>query len=60
MQVFDLRQLRDATVTPVTFSVTAQYDGIASAHNIAINEGSGFACVLGPSPEVRRVGVDSI
>ncbi len=47
MQVFDLRQLRDATDTPVTYSSTALYDGIASAHNIVINEGSGFAYVVG-------------
>ena len=47
MQVFDLRQLRDASDTPVTYSSTAVYDGIASAHNIAINEASGFAYVLG-------------
>ena len=47
MQVFDLRQLRDVTATPATFSSTALYTGIASAHNIAINEGSGFAYVVG-------------
>ncbi len=47
MQVFDLRQLRDASDTPVTYSSTAVYQGIASAHNIAINEASGFAYIVG-------------
>ena len=47
MQVFDLRQLRDASSGPVTFSATAVYDRIASAHNIVINEASGFAYAVG-------------
>ena len=46
MQVFDLTQLRDVT-EPVTFEETAHYDGIASAHNIVINEDSGFAYSVG-------------
>ena len=47
MQVFDLRRLRDASDTPVTFSSTAVYQGIASAHNIVINEASGFGYIVG-------------
>lgn len=49
MQVFDLTQLRDVDLSggPVIFSETAHYDGISHAHNIAINENSGFAYVLG-------------
>ena len=47
MQVFDLTQLRDATDGPVTFEPTVVYDGIASAHNIAINEETGFAYSVG-------------
>ncbi len=47
MQVFDLRRLRDASETPVTYSSTAVYQGIASAHNIVINEASGFAYTVG-------------
>ncbi len=47
MQVFDLRQLRDVTAGPVTFQEIAHYDGIHSAHNIVINEDTGFAYVVG-------------
>jgi choice-of-anchor B domain-containing protein len=47
MQVFDLRQLRDVQNAPVTFEETVHYGGIASAHNIVINEESGFAYAVG-------------
>ncbi|MCU0621051.1 MAG: choice-of-anchor B family protein [Gemmatimonadales bacterium] len=47
MQVFDLTQLRDVKGGPVVFSETAHYDRIASAHNIAINEETGFAYPIG-------------
>jgi choice-of-anchor B domain-containing protein len=47
MQVFDLTRLRDVTNAPVTFDEDAHYDGIASAHNIVINEESGFAYGVG-------------
>jgi choice-of-anchor B domain-containing protein len=48
VQVFDLTQLRGVT-TPTTFSEipAAHYNGVTSAHNIAINEESGFAYVVG-------------
>ena len=49
MQVFDLTQLREMTEGPVTYSATAHYDGIASAHNIVINEDTGFAYSVGSS-----------
>jgi choice-of-anchor B domain-containing protein len=49
MQVFDLTQLRNVKNPPVTFSETAHYDRIASAHNIAINEETGFAYPIGNS-----------
>ena len=49
VQVFDLTQLRDVTSPPVTFEETAHYDQIHSAHNIVINEGTGFAYVVGAS-----------
>ncbi len=49
MQVFDLRQLRDFDGTPTEFEVTTLYDGIASAHNIVINEETGFAYAVGSS-----------
>ncbi len=47
MQVFDLTRLRDVANAPVTFDEDARYDGIASAHNIVINEESGFAYAVG-------------
>ena len=48
IQIFDLTQLRDVT-EPVTFDETAHYDGVASVHNIAINEETGFAYSVGNS-----------
>ena len=47
MQVFDLTQLRTVSSPPVTFSETAHYAGFSDAHNIAINEDSGFAYAVG-------------
>ncbi len=47
MQVFDLTQLRDVAAPPVTFTETAHYDEVGSAHNIAINEATGYAYIIG-------------
>lgn len=47
MQVFDLTQLRTVSSPPATFSNTAHYSGFGNAHNIVINEGSGFAYGVG-------------
>ncbi|WP_353777131.1 choice-of-anchor B family protein [Winogradskyella sp. 3972H.M.0a.05] len=47
MQVFDLTRLRDVTNPPVTFSVDGHYSGFGNAHNIVINESSGFAYAVG-------------
>ena len=47
MQVFDLTRLRNVSDAPVTFDEDAHYDGIASAHNIVINEETGFAYAVG-------------
>ncbi len=47
MQVFDMSQLRDVKNPPVLLEQTAHYDGISSAHNIVINEESGFAYSVG-------------
>ena len=49
MQVFDLTRLRDVENAPVTFTVDAHYTRIQSAHNIVINEESGFAYTVGNS-----------
>lgn len=46
LQVYDLRQL--SAVTPgSTLSETAHHNGFGPAHNIAINEDSGFAYIVG-------------
>lgn len=47
MQVFDLTQLRNVTSPPATFAETANYQGIGKAHNIVINEETGFAYAVG-------------
>jgi len=47
MQVFDLTQLRNVMAPPVTFSATAHYSGFSRAHNIVINEQTGFAYAVG-------------
>lgn len=50
MQVFDLTRLRGLDGSdPQTFSSDAHYDQIASAHNIVINEETGFAYSVGSS-----------
>ena len=47
IQVFDLTQLRGVSNPPVTFSETAHYGAIGNAHNIVINEATGFAYAVG-------------
>jgi choice-of-anchor B domain-containing protein len=49
MQVFDLRTLRglDPATAPHTVSAVTRYTGFLRAHNIAINEDSGFAYAVG-------------
>ncbi len=47
MQVFDLTRLRRVSNAPATFAADTIYDGIASAHNIVINETTGFAYAVG-------------
>ncbi|SMD34145.1 choice-of-anchor B domain-containing protein [Reichenbachiella faecimaris] len=49
MQVFDLTDLRDlgSPDVPYTFTEAGHYDGIGDAHNIVINEETGFAYVVG-------------
>ena len=49
MQIFDLTQLRGLVDTPVEFEATAHYSQIHSAHNIVINEETGFAFAVGVS-----------
>jgi choice-of-anchor B domain-containing protein len=47
MQVFDLTRLRSLDNPPQTFDEDARYTGLGSAHNIVINEDTGFAYVVG-------------
>jgi hypothetical protein len=48
MQVFDLSQLLSLVSSwPVTLKETAFYDGVGNAHNIVINEATGFAYIVG-------------
>jgi choice-of-anchor B domain-containing protein len=49
IQVLDMRQLLtlDQTAGPVDFSATAHYTGFSSAHNIVINEDTGYGYVVG-------------
>ena len=49
MQIFDLTQLRTAENMPVEFEGTAHYAGFHSAHNVIINEDTGFAYAVGIS-----------
>ena len=46
VQIFDLRRLRDVRNPPTTFQENYHYSRIASAHNIVINEASGYAYVV--------------
>lgn len=46
MQVFDLTRLRDVP-SKQNFTADARFTGFGNAHNIAINEASGFAYVIG-------------
>lgn len=52
MQVFDLTRLRDVQDPPETFTEDLHYTDFGNAHNIAINEATGFAYVVGSN----RVG----
>lgn len=52
MQVFDLNRLRNVENPPVEFTVNAHFQGFGSAHNIAINEETGYAYVVGSSSYV--------
>ncbi len=47
MQIFDLTQLRTVVSPPVTFSNSAHYNQIQDAHNVVINEQTGYAFLVG-------------
>jgi choice-of-anchor B domain-containing protein len=47
LQIFDLSRLRDVENPPAIFTEDVHYTDFGNAHNIAINEESGFAYVVG-------------
>ena len=47
MQIFDLTNLRNVVSPPVVFANDAHFAGFGSAHNIVINEDTGFAYAVG-------------
>jgi len=49
MQVFDLTRLRNVTNAPETFSADKHFTDFGSAHNIVINEDTGYAYIVGTS-----------
>lgn len=49
MQIFDLTLLRDIANPPQVFKETVLYDPIYSAHNVVINEDTGFAYIVAAS-----------
>lgn len=49
VQIFDLTKLRNVSNPPVSFSSDGRYTAIGNAHNIVINETTGFAYPVGTS-----------
>ena len=47
MQVFDLTRLRNVTNIPATFSADNVFTKFGNAHNIVINEDTGYAYIVG-------------
>ncbi|MBQ0740160.1 choice-of-anchor B family protein, partial [Aquimarina celericrescens] len=47
LQVFDLTRLRNVANPPQTFTADTRYTEFGNAHNIVINEDSGYAYVVG-------------
>ncbi len=56
VQVFDLAELRAFAGVPIEFEEFAHYDGVASAHNIVINDQQPFAYVVGAGGRGRTCG----
>ena len=47
MQVFDLTRLRDVAAPPMMFTEDAHYAAFGNAHNVVVNEETGFAYAVG-------------
>lgn len=56
VQVFDLKKLRNSGDTVQVFSADGKYTGLGNAHNIVINETSGFAYPVGTDRNDRFNG----
>lgn len=56
MQVFDLAKLRNVDSPPATFEADARFTGFGNAHNIVINEETGFAYVVGTARDDQFLG----
>ena len=56
MQVFDLTRLRNVSSPPVEFSADAHFTEFGSAHNIVINEESGYAYIVGTNRNLTYGG----
>lgn len=56
MQVFDLTRLRSVANPPETFTEDAHYGAFGSAHNIVINEDTGYAYPVGTDRGVFPFG----
>ena len=61
LQVFDLTQLRSVANPPVSFTETTRYQEFNNAHNIAINEDTGFAYAVlsGSCPGLHMVDINT-
>lgn len=61
VQVFDLTQLREVTNPPVIFKESANYQGISKAHNIVINNETGYAFAVGANdPDAGECNVGGL
>lgn len=47
MQIFDLRHLRTVANPPQSFTPDLHYSGFGSAHNIVVNQDTGYAYIVG-------------
>ena len=56
MQVFDLTRLRNVITPPETFTADTHFTDFGKAHNIFINETSGYAYVVGTSRNGPSLG----
>lgn len=56
MQVFDLTRLRNVVSPPVTFTEDAHYNQLGRAHDMVLNEQSGFGYAVGSREGTQQCG----